>query len=101
VSELRGLRNNLAGFEGIRLVAISAAPPEEKFGFPILLDPDLSVAKKLGMLHSGAAPDGADAARPGTYVLDRDGRVRRLFLGSQLRARPDPAEVIAAAKAAR
>ena len=66
--------------------------------FPILSDSDESLLGRLGMLHEHAA-GAANAARPATYVLDRSGKVVWLRASKLLRARPDPAETLAAAKA--
>ncbi len=70
-------------------------------GFPILSDPHMTLVRKLGMVHEKANPIYGDAARPGIYVIDRDARIRALFIAARIRTRPDPAEVIAAVRSIR
>ena len=65
--------------------------------FPILSDADESLLTALGMLHPGAKGTG-NAARPATYILDRTATVRWLHTAHYIRTRPDPAEVLNAAK---
>lgn len=54
-------------------------PPQE-FPFPILLDVELKAVKQLGIE--------AHLAKPATYILDKQGRVRFAYVGSSLRDRP-------------
>lgn len=104
MTELRGLGAKIEDFKkaGATLVAISAGTPEEnrelKAPFPVLSDADFALIRKLGMLHEKAYGD-RDASRPGTYVVDRDGRVRWFRTSSEVRTRPDPAEILAAVTA--
>ena len=64
-----------------------------KLPFALLADPDLALIKALGMLHPGAGPGGRDIARPGTFIVGRDGRIAWMHVSSNLRDRPDPAEL--------
>ena len=107
MNELRGLRDAHERFRqaGVSVVAISNEDTATSrklvadlgLPFPILSDADESLLGRLGMLHEHAAGK-ANAARPATYVLDRDGTVRWLRASKLLRTRPDPAEILAAAK---
>jgi peroxiredoxin len=71
-----------------------------KLGFRLIADPELGQVKALGMLHPGGGKGGKDVARPGTYVVGRDGRVAWFSASTTMRERPDPRDVIAAVKAA-
>jgi len=64
----------------------------------VLSDPELEQAKSLGMVHPKAGPGGKDVARPATYVIGRDGIVRWFHTAGNIRVRPDPLEVLGAAK---
>jgi peroxiredoxin len=109
-AELRGLRNASEYFrkEGAGIVAISVEDPlvskqlvdRMKLPFPILADPDRLLLTKLGMLHPGGGLDGGDVAIPATYVIARDGTISWLHKSDNVRTRPDPAEVLAAVRAA-
>ncbi len=69
----------------------------ERFAFIVLSDPDLGQTRSLGMVHPKAGPDGKDVARPATYVIGRDGTVKWFHTAGNIRVRPDPMEVLAAA----
>ena len=107
MNELRGLRdaNNQFREAGISVLAISNDEPsvsgklvaDLELPFPILSDADESLLKELGMLHPGAKGNG-NAARPATYILDRTATVRWLNTAQYIRTRPDPADVLNAAK---
>jgi peroxiredoxin len=57
-----------------------AASGEDRFPFPVLLDEDLAAVKKLGIV--------AQLASPSTFILDRDGKVRLSYVGSNPADRP-------------
>lgn len=73
-----------------------------RFGAAIefLADPTLAAIGAYALVHPGAAPSGAAAARPATFVVGRDGRVRYARAASSVLDRPDPAEVFDALEAA-
>lgn len=65
--------------------------------FPFLLDEDRTVTKLYGIYH----PLGTDAiriARPATFVIDRNGIIRYIYVGSSQTDRAPIEEVLAAAK---
>jgi peroxiredoxin len=107
VNELRGLRDANEQFRqaGISVLAISNDEPavsnklvaDLKLPFPILSDADESLLKALGLLHPNAKWDG-NAARPTTYILDRNATVRWFHTSHYIRTRPDPVDVLNAAK---
>jgi peroxiredoxin len=66
--------------------------------FPVLSDPDLALIGSLGLIHPRAGPGGSDVARPATYVIGRDGVVRWMHAATNIRVRPDPADVLAAVR---
>lgn len=65
--------------------------------FLFLSDKDLSVIKRYGLLN----PDGAGSGRyqvphPATYVIDREGIVRWMFVEVDYSIRPSNEDVLAA-----
>lgn len=52
-------------------------------GFPILSDADLSATKAYGIEDAGK-----DIALPATFVIDRSGKLRWLYVGDNPRDRP-------------
>lgn len=65
-----------------------------------LADPKLEAIGAYALVHPRAAPSGADAARPATFVVGRDGRVRYAREAASVLDRPDPGEVFDALEAA-
>jgi hypothetical protein len=59
--------------------------------FPLLSDPRGELMKQLGLWD---AQD--DVAVPSVIVIDRSGKIRHLYTGSDLADRPDEEEVLAA-----
>jgi peroxiredoxin len=67
--------------------------------FPHLLavaDADRQLISTADVLHPHAGPDGADAAAPTTFLIDRTGTVRWLFRSDRFFARLSPDELLAA-----
>jgi peroxiredoxin len=63
-------------------------------GLPILIDADRTITKRYGVYH----PLGLDAfntARPSTFLIDRDGRVRFIYVGKGQADRPSPETIVA------
>jgi peroxiredoxin len=54
--------------------------PNEEIPYPILLDINLSGVDQLGIR--------AELAKPSTYIIDRDGRVRFAYVGESIADRP-------------
>ncbi len=71
---------------------------DEHLPFPILRDADESYFRRIGMLHEHAAPSGANASRPATFVLDRAGKITWMHASTYIRTRPDPAEIVNAVR---
>lgn len=61
--------------------------PPEGLPFPVLLDKDLAVCKKLGIQ--------GDLAKPSTYVLDRQGNVVYAYVGETYIDRPSLKAILA------
>ncbi len=60
---------------------------------PILIDADRAITKRYGVFH----PLGLDAlntARPSTFLIDRDGTVRFMYVGEGQKDRPDPETIV-------
>lgn len=64
-----------------------------KLDYRVLSDPELKVIDLYGMRHPGGK-GGQDIARPGTFVLDREGVVRWRDLTDNYRIRPKPERVL-------
>ncbi|MBF8297959.1 MAG: hypothetical protein HW395_616, partial [candidate division NC10 bacterium] len=61
---------------------------------PILIDADRAITKRYGVFH----PLGLDAlntGRPSTFLIDRDGTVRFMYVGEGQNDRPDPETIVA------
>lgn len=57
-----------------------AAAGADEFPFPVLLDVDLAAVKRLGIA--------AQLASPSTYIIDKEGKVRLSYVGSNPADRP-------------
>lgn len=61
---------------------------------PILIDADRAITKRYGVYH----PIGLDAfrtARPSTFLIDRDGTVRFIYVATDQHDRPTPGAIVA------
>jgi peroxiredoxin len=70
---------------------------EHPVTFPFLLDEDRSVTKAYGVYHR-IGMDAYDIARPATFVLDRKGVVRFIYVGSSQTDRTPLAQILTALK---
>ncbi len=101
---MRSFQQRLSEFNarGIRLVAISADPPEvtrescKKLGFSytFLSDPKTEVIQRYDLLHKGAGPKGTDIARPAEFLLDSSGTIRWVNLTESVTVRARPEQVL-------
>ncbi len=57
-----------------------AASGEDRFPFPVLLDEDLAAVNQLGIA--------AQLASPSTFIIDKEGKVRLSYVGSNPADRP-------------
>jgi peroxiredoxin Q/BCP len=64
---------------------------KEAYTFPLLCDPDLKLIKALGIKNAKA-----DMAQRVTFVVDKDGKIAKIFQGVNPRGHAD--EVIKAVK---
>ena len=62
--------------------------------FPILYDPEASVVKEYGVYD--LLGDGI--AAPATFLLDRTGKVRWMYVGKRINDRPSNREIISRLK---
>ncbi len=79
-----------------RISEEDSVPPD----FPFLSDPDLRVIKRYGLFN----PDGAGSGRyqvphPATYVIDKDGIVRWMFVEVDYSVRPSNEQILDALEA--
>jgi len=65
--------------------------------FPFLLDEDRSVTKSYGVYHR-VGKDAFNIARPSTFVVDRAGAVRFIFVGQEQHDRAPGEQVLEAAR---
>ncbi len=98
---MRSFQRRLLDFDtrGLRVVAISADPPEatrahrQKLGFTytFLSDPSADTIRRYDLLHKGAGMKGNDIARPAEFLIDSTGVIRWVNLTESVtvRARPD------------
>jgi len=105
---LRSFQQRLSDFNarGLRIAAISVDPPEvsrehaQKLGFTfsILSDTNAQVIRAYDLLHKGAAPNGADIARPAEFLIDPSSTVRWANLTEAVTVRARPEQVLKAAE---
>lgn len=97
--------------EGASLVFIAAEKRQGVFkpleflvknpiSFPFLFDEDRAVTKKYGV-YQRLGVDAINIARPATFVIDRDGIIRYLHVGSTQLDRAPIDAVLAAVREAR
>lgn len=68
--------------------------------FPLLLDEDRSVTKAYGVYHR-LGLDAVNIARPASFVVDRTGVVKYIYVGSSQTDRAPIEELLGALKSAR
>jgi len=61
---------------------------------PILIDADRAITKRYGVYHA-LGLDALNTARPSTFLIDRDGTVRFMYVGEGQNDRPDPETIVA------
>jgi peroxiredoxin len=84
------------------VLAVSVDAPEESrkmaaelgLEYTLLSDGDLSAIDAWGVRHAGGYPGGRDIARPATFLIDAEGRVRWRELTDNWRVRLRPERVI-------
>jgi peroxiredoxin len=94
------------GDQGVQILAISPDPNAKSqelaqklhARYRFLVDDDLAVTRRYGLLHAHGGHKGQDVARPTTVVIDRRGIVRWLQLADSIQIRPDPADVARAVR---
>ena len=94
------------GDQSVQILAISPDPNAKSqelaqklhARYRFLVDGDLAVTRRYGLLHAHGGHKGQDVARPTTVVLDRRGVVRWLQLADSIQVRPDPSDVARAVR---
>jgi peroxiredoxin len=69
-----------------------------KVNYRFLADRDLSVTRRLGLVHANSGPGGEDVPVPATVVIDRAGVVRWTAYADNVQDRPDPRLVLDAVR---
>jgi peroxiredoxin len=85
----------------VSLESTDAAKKTQK-DFPhlvVVADSEHRLISAAEVLHAGVGPSGEDAAVPTTILIDRQGKVRRLFRQRQVISRLSAAEVLGAVDA--
>ena len=106
MSELQGLQLNMQELRrrGVRVFGMVVDPVETNaqlardagLEFPILSDPELRATDAYGLRHRDGH-DGQDIALSASVLIDADGIVRWTHVTPNLRVRPLPADILAAA----
>ena len=73
---------------------------EHPVGFPFLLDEDRAVTKAYGIYH-WLAHDAINIARPATFIVDRKGMLRFVYVSSDQKDRADISLVLQQLQSAR
>ena len=73
---------------------------EHPISFPLLLDEDRAVTKAYGIYHR-LAHDAINIARPATFVVDRKGILRFVYVSSDQKDRADISVVLQQLRLAR
>ena len=86
------------GAEVLAIVAQRAEDVEEyrrshQVTVPMLIDADREVIRRYGVYHR-LGLTAFNIARPATFIIDRDGRIRFLYVGDDQRDRPDHAVLV-------
>ena len=92
--------------ENVLPVAISVDSPDTSrdlkdkagFGFLVLSDPNASVIRQYGLLHTKGGPDGHDISRPAELLVDPDRVVRWTNYTEDVRVRAKADQMLAAVK---
>ena len=67
--------------------------------YRFLADTDLTVTRRVGLVHAGGGEGGKDVPRPATIVIDRQGVVRWATFSDNVQSRPDAREVLRVVRA--
>ncbi len=73
---------------------------QHSVGFPFLLDEDRAVTKAYGIYH-WLAHDAINIARPATFIVDRKGMLRFVYVSSDQKDRADISLVLQQLQSAR
>jgi methyl-accepting chemotaxis protein len=87
---------------GVGVVSVSVSGPEQahlfseakSLPFPLLSDPDREIIRTYGVYHF-LSLEAFRLARPSSFLIDRDGRIRFLYVGSNQLDRPAPEVLLA------
>jgi peroxiredoxin len=90
MAQVEPIKDELAAL-GVSLAYVAAQKrsgmfrPEKYFGehsisFPFLLDEDRRVTKAYGVYHA-VGMDAFNIAHPATFVIDRQGKIRLIYVG--------------------
>ena len=106
--QLQDLQKSLTEIEaaGVQLVAISydspatntAAAAKLALSFPLLSDSGSKVIDAYGIRNKEATGRGIGVPHPVVFVVDQQGVIRAKLMRDGYRARPESAEIVAAAK---
>ena len=108
MAELQGLGAITHELEaaGAEILAISPDPNARsqqladrlRVKYRFLADTDLTVTRRLGLVHQGGGEGGQDVPRPATIVVDREGIARWTLFAHNVQLRPEASEVLRAVR---
>lgn len=100
------LRDSYPEFErlGVQIASVSASLASQAkaysehagLPFPLISDPERAVIKAYGVYHF-LSLEAFRIARPSCFLIDRDGRIRYLYVGSNQFDRPELEALLAEA----
>ena len=80
---------------GQRATKVAGYGQSHGLSIPILIDPDRAVIKRYGVYHRFGLT-GFNIARPATFIIDREQRIRFMHIGRGQADRPDHTTLMAA-----
>ena len=95
LDEIRALGGEVVAISGDDVEACREIAEAYDIDFSLLADPEFQAIDAFGLRHEGGGM-GGDAARPATFILDREGQVVWRRLTDNWRIRPRPAELLEA-----
>jgi peroxiredoxin len=79
---------------GQRAAKVAGYHSDRGFDFPILVDPDRAVIKRYGVYHR-LGFTAFNIARPATFIIDREQRIRFVYVSRGQSDRPDHETLVA------
>lgn len=89
---------------GVAVASVSVSSPQQtrafrqhsRLPFPLIADPERDVIRAYGVYHF-LSLEAFRMARPSSFLIDRDGRIRFIYVGANQLDRPAPELLLAEA----